>query len=216
MQCQYFQLFWDSDRSLNRGLKNRRKEKICLFCVSLVDPHSVVRMITILPLTSNSFSLFYTPMETIHSAPTTIDITIFLMFYSFILALWQDLSILFYFTLLKIFHTGVIWRFLIEVRVTANLLKCCIATYTIHIQLYICTCGNKINNNDERTRFFRKMYLSHFIQNGCERVAKGLCVRGELETEQTATNPSSCIFSSTSFSFSGLFNRGSWGPLALC
>ena len=47
-----------------------------------------------------------------------------------------------------------------------------------HIQLYTYTCGNKINNNDERT---------HFIRNGCERVAKGLCVRGELKTEQTAT-----------------------------
>ena len=45
---------------------------------------------------------------------------------------------------------------------------------------------NKINNNDERTHFFRKIYLSHFIRNGCERVTKGLCVRGELETEQTA------------------------------
>ena len=52
---------------------------------------------------------------------------------------------------------------------------------------YTDACGNKINNNDERTQFFRKIYLSHFIRNGCERVAKGLCVRGELETEQTAT-----------------------------
>ena len=30
-------------------------------------------------------------------------------------------------------------------------------------------------------------YTSHFIRKGCERVAQGLCVRGELETEQTAT-----------------------------
>ena len=30
-------------------------------------------------------------------------------------------------------------------------------------------------------------YTSHFIRKDCERVAKGLCVRGELETEQTAT-----------------------------
>ena len=50
----------------------------------------------------------------------------------------------------------------------------------IHIQLYTYTCGNKINNNDERTHFFRKIYLSHLGW-------KGLCVRGELETEQTAT-----------------------------
>ena len=61
----------------------------------------------------------------------------------------------------------------------------CIAV--IHIQLYTYTCGNKINNNDEQTHFFRKIYLPHFIRNGCERVTKGLCVRGELETEQTAT-----------------------------
>ena len=55
------------------------------------------------------------------------------------------------------------------------------------MQLYVTyTCGNKINNNNERTHFFRKIYLSHFI---LERVAKGLCVRGELETEQTATVP---------------------------
>ena len=57
----------------------------------------------------------------------------------------------------------------------------------IHIQLYTYTCGNKINNNDERTHFFRKISLSHFIRNGWERVIKGLCVRDELETEQTAT-----------------------------
>ena len=36
------------------------------------------------------------------------------------------------------------------------------------------------HNNDERTRLFRKIYLSHFIRKG----TKGLCVRGELETEQ--------------------------------
>ena len=43
-------------------------------------------------------------------------------------------------------------------------------------------------------------YTSHTL---FERFAKGLCVRGELETEQTATYwpPSSSVFSSTSFSF---------------
>ena len=44
-----------------------------------------------------------------------------------------------------------------------------------------------INNNDERTHFFRKIYLTLYSRKGCERVTKGLCVRGELETEQTAT-----------------------------
>ena len=62
---------------------------------------------------------------------------------------------------------------------------CCIAV--IHIQLYTYTCGNIINNNDERTQFFRKIYLAHFIRKGCNRVVKRLCVRGALETEQTAT-----------------------------
>ena len=47
------------------------------------------------------------------------------------------------------------------------------------------TCGNIINNNNERTHFFTKIYLSHFIRKGCKRVVKGLCVRGEFETEQT-------------------------------
>ena len=35
-------------------------------------------------------------------------------------------------------------------------------------------------HKDERTHVFTKIYLSHFIRNG----TKGLCVRGELETEQ--------------------------------
>ena len=59
------------------------------------------------------------------------------------------------------------------------------------IRIYIYTCENIINNNDKRTHFFIKIYLSHLI---LERVVKGLqkswywlCVRGELETEQTAT-----------------------------
>ena len=38
------------------------------------------------------------------------------------------------------------------------------------------------HNNDERTHFLRKIYLSLLF----EMVAKALCVRGELETEQTA------------------------------
>ena len=57
-------------------------------------------------------------------------------------------------------------------------------TYTT-IQIYIYMRKHSQHNNDERTYFFRKIYLSHFIQNGSERVTK--CVRGVLETEQTAT-----------------------------
>ena len=81
----------------------------------------------------------------------------------------------------------------------------------IHIQLYTYTSGNKINNNDERTHFFRKIYLSHFIRNGCERFAKGLCVRGELETEQTAT-----YWPPVPLSLAALISRSAgllnWGP----
>ena len=61
---------------------------------------------------------------------------------------------------------------------------------------------------NERTQFFRKEYLSHFI---LERVAKKLCVRGELETEQTATywpEVPQTIAAHISHS-GGLLNRGS-------
>ena len=86
------------------------------------------------------------------------------------------------------------------------------------MQLYVYTCGNKINNNDERTQFFRKIYLSHFIRNGCERVAKKLCVRGELETEQTATYwpPVPLSLAALLSRSAGQLNQGPWGPIALC
>ena len=91
-------------------------------------------------------------------------------------------------------------------------------SHIIHMQLYTYTYGNKINNNDEQTHFFRKIYLSHFIRNGCERVAKGLCVRGVLETEQTATywHPVPLSLAAPLSHSAGLLNQGSWGPLALC
>ena len=86
------------------------------------------------------------------------------------------------------------------------------------MQLYTYICGSKINNNDKRTQFFRKIYFSHFIRNGCKRVTKGLCVRCEFETEQTETYwpqvplPLSALLSRSA----GLLNRGSWGPIDLC
>ena len=54
-------------------------------------------------------------------------------------------------------------------------------------------------------------YTSHTL---FERVAKGLCVRGELETEQTATYwPQFPLSLGTLLSHSaGLLNWGSWGP----
>ena len=63
--------------------------------------------------------------------------------------------------------------------------------------------------------FFRKIYLSHFIR---ERVAKGLCLRGDLKTEQTAIywlQVPLTIAALLSHS-ARLLNRGSWGPIALC
>ena len=88
----------------------------------------------------------------------------------------------------------------------------------IHIQLYTYKCRSKINNNDERTQFFRKIYLSHCIRNGCERIAKGLCVRSELETEQTATYwpPVPLSLAELLSRSARLLNRVSWGPIALC
>ena len=88
-------------------------------------------------------------------------------------------------------------------------------TYTtIHIYMR----KHSQHNNDEQTHFFRKIYLSHFIRNDCERVAKGLCVRGELETEQTTTYWPPVPLPLTAFlsRYVGLHNRGSWGPIALC
>ena len=83
---------------------------------------------------------------------------------------------------------------------------------------YTYACGSKINNNNDRTQFFRKIYLSLFIRNACERVAKGLCERGELEIEQTATYwpPVPLSFAALLSRSAGLLDRGSWGPIALC
>ena len=69
---------------------------------------------------------------------------------------------------------------------------------------------------NERTLFFMKIYLPHFIRKGwC-----WLCVRGELETGTDCyiLTQSSSEHSSTSFSsWLGLLNRGHWGmqPLSL-
>ena len=86
----------------------------------------------------------------------------------------------------------------------------------IHIHLYTYTCGSKINNNDKRTHFLRKIYLSHFIRNGCERVLKSVmrerCV-GEMETEQTLTYwpPVTLSLAALLSRSAGLRNQGFWG-----
>ena len=72
---------------------------------------------------------------------------------------------------------------------------------------------------NERTHFFRKIYLSHFL---LERVAKGLmlvmCERGELETETDChiLTPGSSDHSSTSFAFWPAAQPGSLRAQALC
>ena len=54
------------------------------------------------------------------------------------------------------------------------------------------------HNNDERTQFFRKIYLSLFIRKGCERV---MCERWVGDwTNCNILTPSSFVFRSTSFS----------------
>ena len=76
--------------------------------------------------------------------------------------------------------------------------------------MYTYTCGNIINNNDERTHFFRKIYLSHFI---LRRVAKGLmlvmCERWAGDGDRLQhIDPK---FLSTSSSFCWAAQPGSWG-----
>ena len=61
--------------------------------------------------------------------------------------------------------------------------------------------------NDERTHFFRKNIPLKLYSNGWESVTNGLCVRGKLETEQTATVPPS-LAALLSHS-AGLLNQGS-------
>ena len=122
----------------------------------------------------------------------------------------DSLSGRFYDRLFRLEITHVAWTGLRH-----QIVLCCIVTtnYT-----YTYTCRSKINNNDERTHFLRKIYLTHFIRKGCKRVAKGLCVRGELETEQTATYwpPVPLSLAALLFRSAEMLNRGSWGPIALC
>ena len=69
-----------------------------------------------------------------------------------------------------------------------------------HNQLYIYMPTESQHNNDERTHFFRKIYLSHFIWKGCERV---MCERwvGDWTNCSILTPTHFIVFSSTSFSF---------------
>ena len=84
-----------------------------------------------------------------------------------------------------------------------NYWSCCIVTtnYT-----HTFACGNSQHNKDDRTQFFRKIYLSLYSKG----LRKGYCVRGGLATEQRLQHidPSSSGYSSTSFSSCGAAQPG--------
>ena len=90
--------------------------------------------------------------------------------------------------------------------------QCSIAM--IQLYKYTDTCRNIINNNDERTHLFRKIFFSHFIRNGCERV---VCERRVWDlTDYSILTPSSFVFSSTFFSFCWAAQPGILRAQALC
>ena len=88
-------------------------------------------------------------------------------------------------------------------------------TYTtIHIYMR----KHSQHNNDERTQFFRKIYLSLYskwLRKGYERV---MCERWIGDWTGTATYWPQIPLSSAALlsRFAGLLNRGSWGPITLC
>ena len=56
----------------------------------------MIWIVSILPMIFSSFStfcLFFRPLDTVPSTPTTIGITVTFMFYCFFLKLWQDTSL---------------------------------------------------------------------------------------------------------------------------
>ena len=87
----------------------------------------------------------------------------------------------------------------------------------IHIQLYTYTYIHADTKSTIMTNehISLEIYTSHTL---FEMVAKGLRVRGELETEQTATYwpPAPLSLAALLSRSAGLLNRGSWGPIALC
>ena len=85
--------------------------------------------------------------------------------------------------------------------------------------ILICRCVQKHiqSNKDERTQFFRKIYLSLYL-NGFERVTKGIiCERwvADWKELQHIDTPNSSGYSSISFPFSWAAQPGAWGP-SLC
>ena len=81
-------------------------------------------------------------------------------------------------------------------------------------ETYSYACRNIVNTiKTNETQFFRKIYLSHFIRNS----TKGLCVRGELETEQNCNilPPALLAIAALLSHTAGLLNQGSWWPSSL-
>ena len=68
-------------------------------------------------------------------------------------------------------------------------------------------------NNDERTQFFRKIYLSHLVAKG---LRKGFVWEVSWR-QQTATYwpPVPLSLAALLSRSAGLLNRGSWGPISL-
>ena len=85
-----------------------------------------------------------------------------------------------------------------------------IAVIKLYVYIYIYTCRNIINNNDERTDFFRKIYLSHFMQKGCKRVVCERWVEDGIETATYWPQVSLTIAALLPHS-AGLLNRGPKG-----
>ena len=78
---------------------------------------------------------------------------------------------------------------------------------------YTDACGNIVNTIIMSEHTSLEKYTSHTL---FEMVTKGLCVRDELETEQTATYwpPVPLSFAALLSCSAGLLNRGSWRPIA--
>ena len=79
--------------------------------------------------------------------------------------------------------------------------------------ILICRCMQKHiqHNKEERTQFFRKIYLSLYLK-GFERVTKGIIC--ELETEQNCNILTPTLLAIAAFlsRSPGLLNRGPEGP----
>ena len=106
----------------------------------------------------------------------------------------------------------VIQKYTITVYRKRRVRICGIAVIQLYVYTYIW--GNIINNYDERTHFFRKIYLSHFMRKSCERV---VCERWVgNRTDCNILTPTSSVFSSTSFSFCWAAQPGVRKAQALC